>query len=128
MPDPGAAGFIASSAANSARETRLASMAEFPKTGASRLTQVRAIEGDLPVLRQDRDRAAASRAASSAQGRGALIEESLLLQYGFKHGDDLKIGGRAFPILGTCVKLPGEANAFASIAPRVLIPRAQLPR
>ena len=37
-----------------------------------------------------------------------------------------RIGGVDLPILGTVKKLPGEANTFASIAPRVLIPRDKL--
>ena len=66
-------------------------------------------------------------AAEFAAGKGALVEESLLLQYGEKPGDPIQIGGTTLPILGSVRKLPGEASAFASIAPRVLIPRAQLP-
>ena len=49
-----------------------------------------------------------------------------MLQYGQKPGDLISIGGKTLPILGAVTKLPGEASAFASIAPRVLIPRAEL--
>jgi putative ABC transport system permease protein len=122
--DPEADAFIRSLGGEQARETRLASMAELPN--GSRLAQVRAVEGNFPfygAIETEPPQAA----EEFRQGRGVLIEESLLLQYGAKPGDDVRIGGRAFPILGTLKKLPGEANAFVTFAPRVLMPRDQLP-
>lgn len=112
-------------AVKSARETRLASMTQFPGGGA-RLTQVRGTEGDFPFYGRIETNPPDA-ISQFRQGKGALLEESLLLQFGAKVGDTVTIGGTAFPILGSVTKLPGEANAFASIAPRVLIPRAQLP-
>ena len=50
-----------------------------------------------------------------------------MTQYGVKPGDTITVGGAKFAVLGSVTKLPGEANAFASIAPRVLIPRGQMP-
>ncbi len=109
-----------------ADEIRLASMSTFPKTGGSRLTQVRAIAGGYPFYGKiETDPPGAAQAF--ADGRGALVEGSLMLQYGEKPGDLISIGGKSLPILGTVTKLPGEASAFASIAPRVLIPRDALP-
>ena len=49
--------------------------------------------GGLPVLRQDRDRPARRPRRQFAAGKGALVEESLLLQYGEKPGDQIRIGG-----------------------------------
>ena len=108
-----------------AGETRLASMTQFPNGGA-RLTQVRGMEGDYPFYGRIETNPAEA-AARFRTGEGALLEESLLQQYGAKPGEAITIGGTRFPILGSVSKLPGEANAFASIAPRVLIPRAKLP-
>ncbi len=109
-----------------ADEIRLASMSTFPKTGGSRLTQVRAIAGGYPFYGKiETDPPGAAQAF--ADGKGALAEGSLMLQYGEKPGDLISIGGKTLPILGTVTKLPGEASAFASIAPRVLIPRDALP-
>ncbi len=109
-----------------ARETRLASMTQFPKSGGSRLTQIRALTGDYPFYGQIETRPPEA-AKAFLDGKGALLEESLLLQYGAHVGDPISIGGETLPILGAVTKLPGEANAFASIAPRVLIPRDRLP-
>ncbi len=124
--DPAADRFIDTlGAAERAGETRLASMTQFPNGGA-RLTQVRGMEGNYPFYGAI-ETSPASAAEQFRQGKGALLEESLLRQFGAKAGDNITIGGATFPILGSVTKLPGEANAFASIAPRVLIPRAQLP-
>ena len=108
-----------------AGETRLASMTQFPGGGA-RLTQVRGMEGNYPYYGQIETNPPGAAAAFRA-GKGALLEETLMSQYGVKPGQRITIGGASFPVLGSVTKLPGEANAFASIAPRVLIPRAQLP-
>ncbi len=109
------------------REVGLSSMAVFPKTGGTRLVQVRALEGRYPFYGQiETDPADA--AERFARGEGALVEESLLLQFNARAGaDGFLLGGRLFPIVGALRKLPGEAAAFSGIAPRVLIPRAQLP-
>lgn len=116
--------FVRGLGGRQARETRLASMAEF--AGGSRLAQVRAMEGDFPFYGAI-ETAPAGALAEFRAGRGALVEESLRLQYGIKAGDEMKIGGQAFRVLGSVLKLPGEANAFASLAPRVLLPLGQLP-
>ena len=86
---------------------------------------MRAIEGGYPFyggLETDPPDAV----AAFRRGEGAIVEPSLLLQYGQQIGDLIRIGGVDLPILGTVTKLPGEANTFASIAPRVLIPQARL--
>ncbi len=109
-----------------AYETRLVSMAAFPRTGGQRLTQVRAMEGGYPFYGKI-DTEPADAAARMLSGQGAVVEESLLLQYSLHPGDTLTLGGETFPILGTIKKLPGEVNMFAGIAPRLLIARAHLP-
>ena len=109
-----------------AYETRLVSMATFPRTHGQRLAQVRAMEGGYPFygkVETDPPEAAAGMSA----GKGAVVEESLLLQYSLHVGDEISLGGETFPILGTIRKLPGEVNVFAGIAPRVLIARRLLP-
>jgi putative ABC transport system permease protein len=126
--DPAERKLIDSLGGVQAGETRLASMAEFPKTGDARLVQVHAIEGGFPFyggLGTD----PAPAAAAFARGEGALVEEGLALEYGLHPGDQMRIAGKTWPILGSLRKLPGESasNPFASIAPRVLVPRRELP-
>ena len=125
-PDDDTTRFISSlGATETAYETRLASMSNFPKGNGARLTQVRALAGGYPFyggLETDPPEAV----KAFQRGEGAVVEPSLLLQYGQNVGDIIRIGGVNLPILGTVTKLPGEANTFASIAPRVLIPRDKL--
>lgn len=109
------------------REVGLSSMAVFPRTGGTRLVQVRALTGRYPFYGQ-LETEPAEAAARFSRGEGALVEESLLLQFNARPGTDtFSLGGREFPILGALRKLPGEAAAFSGIAPRVLIPRDALP-
>lgn len=112
-------------AVEEARESALTSMAYFPKNQGTRLSQVRAIRGRFPFygnLETDPPEAAAAFAA----GRGAIVEEALLLQFGAEPGDVIQIGSRPIPILGTLRKVPGEAATFSALAPRVLIPMDEL--
>ena len=123
---PEAEEFIRSlGAAEEARESTLTSMAYFPKSNNTRLSQVRAFRGRFPFygnLETDPPEAAAAFAA----GRGALVEEALLLQFDAQPGDVIQIGSKPIPILGTLRKVPGEAAAFSALAPRVLIPATEL--
>ncbi len=109
-----------------AYETRLVSVATFPRTHGQRLTQVRAVEGGYPFYGKTETEPPEAAAQASA-GEGAVVEESLLLQYDLRVGDDLTLGGETFRILGTIKKLPGEVNLFAGLAPRVVIARSKLP-
>ncbi len=125
-PSPEQAAFEGSLGGTTARETALSSMARFPRSGATRLVQVRAVEGAYPFYGQvETDPPAAAEAFRA--GRGALIEDGLRAQFAVQPGDAIEIGGRAFPVLGGIRKLPGETAAFSGVAPRVLIPRADLP-
>ena len=59
-------------------------------------------------------------------GGRALVEESLLLQFQARVGDPIKIGDAEFTIAGALRKMPGEASAAGSFAPRVYIPLQNL--
>ena len=54
------------------------------------------------------------------------MEESLLFQFHAQAGDPIKIGDVDFTIAGALKKMPGEASAGASFAPRVYIPLQNL--
>ena len=113
-------------AAERAGETRLASMATFPRAGGQRLTQVRALEGGYPFYGRA-ETVPPEAAAQMLAGEGAVVEDSLALQFGLGVGDSLTLGGETFRVLGTIKKLPGDVNVFAGLAPRVLIARGKLP-
>src|SRR5438046_5629686 len=59
-------------------------------------------------------------------GVQAVLEESLFLQFHAQVGDPIKIGDSEFTIAGSIKKMPGEASAAGSLAPRVYIPLQNL--
>lgn len=107
------------------RQVGFNSMAFFPRTGDSRLVQVRAISGSFPyygVLESDppfpRDR--------FFRGANALVDENVMLQFNVRVGDFLKLGDRELRIAGKLRKVPGESLAFSLISPKIYIPMAAL--
>lgn len=106
-------------------EVRFASMVYFPKTDGTRLVQVRALAGGFPYYGTfETD---PSTAANTYQtNHTALLDDGLLIQFGIEVGDSVRIGNHAFIIGGRIKKIPGEAMAFSTIAPRVYIPLTDL--
>ena len=107
------------------RQVSFSSMAYFPKTGASRLVQVRAISGQFPYYGA-LETEPANAALEFRGGPNALVDENVMLQFAARVGDRLKIGEQEFRIAGKLRKIPGEALAFSLISPRVFIPMEYL--
>lgn len=107
------------------REIGFSSMVLFPANGQSRLVAVRAIEDGFPFYGSIETRPAA--AAVDFRGRRAvLVEENLMLQFGAKVGDELRLGTQTFEIAGALIKVPGESPGFNLVAPRVYLPMQYL--
>src|SRR4029077_498975 len=70
-------------AAEESRESTLTSMAYFPKSSNTRLSQGRAVRGRFPFYGQLETNPPEA-AAEFAAGRGAVVEEALLLQFDAK--------------------------------------------
>jgi len=109
-----------------AREVRFTTMATFPNAAATRLVNVRALGGDFPFY-GGMETVPAEAARDFRQGRRALIDESLLFQFHAQPGDPIRIGDVEFIIAGSLRKVPGEASAAGSFAPRIYIPLQELP-
>jgi putative ABC transport system permease protein len=107
------------------RELSFASMILFPKSGATRLVQVRAMDAGYPFY-GELETAPASAASAFRSVSGALVEGSLLQQFDGAVGDPIKLGATTFTVIGTLLKVPGETVAFGTIAPRVFISLADL--
>ncbi|MGZ4986366.1 MAG: ABC transporter permease, partial [Chthoniobacterales bacterium] len=106
-----------------AREVRFSSMATF--AGGTRLANVRALGGEFPFYgTMETDPSSAAR--DFRQGLRAIVEESLLIQFGAKVGEQMKIGDVEFTVAGALKKMPGEASSAGSFAPRVYIPLQNL--
>jgi putative ABC transport system permease protein len=111
-----------------ARETSFSSMIVFPSRGGqTRIVQVRALAGAFPFY----GRAVTTPAGAFAKlsgGDSAVLENTLLAQFGLQVGDPVRIGEATFTIAGALEKMPGESPAVAMLAPRVYIPLRALDR
>ncbi len=109
-----------------ANEISFSSMIRFPATEGSRLIQVRALDGPFPffgALETD-----PPNAGQEFRSGGALVEEGVLIQYGAKVGDVVRIGDLTTKVVGSLKKVPGETVVFATIAPRVYLSLGEVER
>ena len=103
------------------------SMVLLPKSGGTRLSEVRAIEGGWPFYGELRTDPPAA-AQSFRDGREALVDNGILLQYGVDVGDSIKVGRVTFRIAGRLLGIPGETAVRTDVRPPVLIPYGYLER
>jgi putative ABC transport system permease protein len=102
--------------------TRFASMALAPRTGLTRLVNVRAMAGRYPYYgRIETDPATAW--SQLGTGRKALVDPGVLVYLDAQLGDTLRIGQAAFVISGVVTKVPGDIGLRTAIGPSVYIPR-----
>lgn len=117
---------IDSLATLTASEVNFASMVAFPQTGASRLTQVRALEGDFPFYGKLETIPESGEADFRSGGQKALVEKVLMAQFNAQVGDKIKVGNLEFEIAGELQGVPGQTGITATVAPAVYIPMAYL--
>lgn len=108
-----------------ARELSFGSMAYAPTTGRSRLSRVRAREGGMPFY-GDFETIPAAAVEAFMEGKGVLVDPSLLYQLNIQTGDSIRLGLATFQVLGTIEKLSGASTSFSVFGPRVLLPYSQL--
>ncbi|WP_073243861.1 ABC transporter permease [Maribacter aquivivus] len=104
-----------------AREVNFASMAAFPKSLATKLVQVRAIEGNFPFY-GELETEPASAAKEYLEKGGALVDATAMLQYNLKPGDSVKLGTTTFAIVGSLITAPGSTGIGATAAPPIIVP------
>lgn len=103
------------------REVNFVSMALFPGKEGSKLIRVRAMDGAYPFYGALTTRP--SEAAKGYQASGsALVDATLMVQFGLQPGDSIKIGEKVFPIRGSLLEAPGNTVVSTSVAPAVWIP------
>ncbi|WP_339701387.1 FtsX-like permease family protein [Algoriphagus aquimarinus] len=117
---------IDSAATQMASEVNFASMVAFPETGASRLTQVRALEGAFPFYGFFETIPASGDADFRSGGKKALVEKTLMAQFNAEVGDQIKVGEVFFVVVGELQSVPGQTGITASVAPAVYIPKDYL--
>ena len=104
-----------------ARETEFATMAYFPEQDDSRLVMAHGVEGGFPWYGTMETRPSGIRVAGRDEPV-ALVEDSLMLQFGLEVGDPIKIGEVTFTVIGEILKIPGQGSFTGSFAPRVRFP------
>jgi putative ABC transport system permease protein len=108
-----------------ARSTNFASMALVPRSGGTRLVQVRAVSEGYPFYGKiTSDPPAAWPNIQS--GANAVVDPALLVSLDARIGDTVSIGLAKFVISGTLRNVPGEVGISATIGPRVYIPAKYL--
>lgn len=108
-----------------ARVTSFASMAVSPRTGRTRLAQVRAVERGYPFYGTVTTKPA-GRWSALQQDPTALVDPSLLAALDAQVGDTLTLGYGRFVIAATLDNVPGDPGIAAVLGPRVYIPARYL--
>ena len=98
------------------------SMAYFPKSGTTRLSQISALQGNYPYYGELKTNTA-SAASTFQQNKTALVDEPILLQFGLEPGDSVKIGLVTYEISGALQEVPGQPVAASFFGPRIFIPK-----
>ena len=102
------------------------SMVLFPKTDNTRLSQIHGIEGDFPYYGKMVTNPVDAAKTFRAGGKKALVDKTMLLQFGIEAGDSVKIGDLMFEIEGELISSPGVAGITSYAAPTVYIPAQYL--
>jgi len=113
--------YLDSLSSEQARMLDFSSMAYFPKNGATRLSQIMAVEPQFPyygVIETNPVEAA----QNYTERNGALIDEAILLQLGLEVGDSVRIGFNSYEITGGIIDIPGQSMATSFFGPRVILP------
>src|SRR5690554_176762 len=103
------------------REISFGSMVRFNEMGATRLVNIRAIDGDYPFYGAIETSPAGADEQMQSQRR-ALTSESLMLQFNVSNGDTIGIGALNFEVVGSVIKVPGQSGITGSVAPPVFMP------
>jgi putative ABC transport system permease protein len=108
-------------------ERSFASMIYFPKSQGTRLVQVRALQGGFPYYGA-LETTPLQAGSAFKNGKTALVDKTLMLQFNVKVNDSIKVGDVTFLIAGTLNKAPGQTGVSSSVAPIVYIPMQYLPQ
>jgi putative ABC transport system permease protein len=96
-------------------------MVYFPKSQGTRLVQIKALEGDFPYY-GSLETVPEKAGKEFKNGKTAVVDKTLMLQFNVKVGDSIKVGELTFTVAGALQKAPGQTGISASVAPVVYIP------
>lgn len=109
-----------------ARVTSFSSMVLVPRTGLTRLFEIRAIEGPFPFYGTIQTEPRDMWPPGPSTGRGVLVDPAVLIHLNARIGDTVLIGDARFPIAGVVTDAPGDIGLRTAIGPRVFLPAAHL--
>ena len=110
-----------------ASEVALSTMIVFPTAeNRTRLATLRALAGGYPFFGDFETTPLDAPAVLAAGGRVAILEQTLMAQFGVKVGDPIKLGTLEFMVVGALHQIPGDSAAVAMLSPRVFIPESEL--
>lgn len=101
------------------QERDFVSMVQFTK--GTRLVQMKALEGAFPYY-GDLETTPEAAGKNFKNSNDALVDKTLVLQFGAQVGDSIKVGKMSFKIAGILNKAPGQTGVASSVAPIVYIP------
>lgn len=107
------------------RVTTFASMGLVPRSGGTRLVQVRAVSETYPFYGEITTEPAGAW-QQLPSGRYAIVDPSVLVSLDARLGDTLMLGTARFVILATIRSVPGDVGVSAAIGPRIFIPESYL--
>ena len=102
-------------------EKSMASMVYFPRSQSSRLVQLIGISGDYPYYGNIETKPA-SAAMNFRRKRQALVDQTLMLEFGARVGDSIRVGTVDFTIAGALIKMPGRNQVSLTVSAPVYIP------
>jgi putative ABC transport system permease protein len=120
-PNPTVKGILDSLGGERSTMVTFLSMAYFPKSEGTRPVQVKAQRGIYPFY-GDLVTEPDGVSRKFMNGRKALVDRSLRLQFNLNVGDSLRIGDVNYEIIGQVNSAPGRVGLQASIAPSVYLP------
>ena len=83
--------FLGNLGGEQSRQSSFVSMVSFPRTGSSRLSSVRALEGGFPYYGVLETVPPAAAQAFKTDGT-ALVDDNLMIQHGVEVGDSIRVG------------------------------------
>jgi putative ABC transport system permease protein len=111
--------------ADYSRVVTFPSMALVPKSGSTRLVQVRAVSANYPFYGVITTKPA-GKWRDLQSGPNALVDPSLLVALNAQLGDTITLGLGRFVIAATLENVPGAPGVAEIIGPRVFIPERYL--
>ncbi len=107
------------------REVSFASMVQFLPDSGTRLVNVRAVEDAYPFY-GGLETNPSSVGRSFVKNGDAVAGSSLMLQYNARPGDSISIGNLHFRLAGAVLKVPGQSDIAATVAPPVFMPYSRV--